>query len=77
MSFNFTAMILAAGFGKRMMPLTKSTPKPLIDINGITLLDNSINFVKKLGCNQIVVNSHFHHEKIIHQLGILNYQEKN
>jgi len=64
MSFNFTAMILAAGFGKRMMPLTKSTPKPLIDINGITLLDNSINFVKKLGCNQIVVNSHFHHEKI-------------
>ena len=64
MSFNFSAMILAAGFGKRMMPLTQHTPKPLIDINGLTLLNNSINFLKKLGCSQIVINTHYYHSKI-------------
>ena len=57
-------MILAAGFGKRMLPLTKDVPKPLIDINGITLLDNSINFLKKLGCTQIIINTHYQHTKI-------------
>lgn len=46
MTLKFTAMILAAGYGRRMLPLTKQIPKPLLDINGITLLDNSINFVK-------------------------------
>lgn len=64
MSLNFSAMILAAGFGKRMLPLTKDVPKPLIDINGITLLDNSINFLKKLGCTQIIINTHYQHTKI-------------
>ena len=64
MKFKFTTIILAAGFGKRMMPLTKDLPKPLIDINGITLLDNSINFVKQLGCKQIIINTHYHHKKI-------------
>ena len=64
MSFSFSAMILAAGFGKRLMPLTKDIPKPLIYINGITLLDNSINFLKKLGCSQIIINTHYQHLKI-------------
>ena len=64
MSFCFSAMILAAGFGKRMMPLTKDTPKPLIEINGVTLLNNTINFLKKLGCNQIIINTHYYHSKI-------------
>lgn len=64
MSYKFSAMILAAGFGKRMLPLTENLPKPLIDIKGITLLDNSINFLKKLGCNQIIINTHYKHEQI-------------
>tara|TARA_Y100001970_G_C14180407_1_gene829517 strand:- start:908 stop:1609 length:702 start_codon:yes stop_codon:yes gene_type:complete len=64
MSINFSAMILAAGLGKRMLPLTKNLPKPLIDINGSTLLDNSINFLKKLGCNQIIINTHYQNLKI-------------
>ena len=64
MILNYSGMILAAGFGKRMMPLTKDLPKPLIDINGITLLDNAIDFLKKLGCRQIIINTHYHHLKI-------------
>lgn len=64
MSLNFSAMILAAGFGKRMLSLTKELPKPLIDINGITLLDNSINFLEKLGCSEIIINTHYQHKKI-------------
>ena len=64
MALNYSGMILAAGFGRRMMPLTKNLPKPLIDINGITLLDNAINFLKKLGCQEIIINTHYHHSKI-------------
>ena len=41
-----TAIILCAGFGKRLMPLTEKTPKPLLKINGISLLENTINLIK-------------------------------
>ena len=64
MTSNYSGMILAAGFGKRMMPLTKNLPKPLVDINGTTLLDNSINFLTKLGCTQIIINTHYQSHKI-------------
>ena len=64
MNIKFSGMILAAGYGKRLMPLTKDIPKPLISINGITLLDNSINFLKNLGCNQIIINTHYMNIKI-------------
>lgn len=64
MNSNYSGMILAAGFGKRMLQLTKDKPKPLIDINGITLLDNSINFLKKLGCSEIIINTHYKHNLI-------------
>lgn len=61
----YSGMILAAGFGKRMHPLTKDIPKPLISIKGVSLLDNAINFLKHIGCNQIIVNTHYKHQKII------------
>ena len=53
---SFSAMILAAGYGKRLLPLTSNLPKPLIKIKGITLLDNMINFLKSLGCKQIIIS---------------------
>ena len=43
-----TAIILCAGFGKRLMPLTEKTPKPLLKINEISLLENTINLIKVL-----------------------------
>lgn len=68
MKRKFSGIILAAGFGRRLMPLTKKLPKPLIDINGITLLDNSIDFLKKLGCENIVINTHYMSDKIIQHI---------
>ena len=55
----FSIMILAAGFGTRMKNLTKNTPKPLLKINNTTLLSNTINFFKKLGCERFVINTHY------------------
>ena len=41
-----TALILCAGYGKRLNPLTLTEPKPLLKINEITLLENCINLIK-------------------------------
>ena len=73
---SFSAMILAAGYGKRLLPLTLNLPKPLIKIKDITLLDNMINFLKSLGCKQIIINTHYKHEKIaevIRKNNFMNY----
>ena len=50
------AIILGAGFGKRMRPITKKIPKPLVKINRVTLLENSIKFLDSLGIKYIVIN---------------------
>ena len=59
------AIILGAGFGKRMRPITKKIPKPLVTIKGVTLLENSIKFLNSLGVKHIVVNSHHLHKEIV------------
>ena len=59
------AIILGAGFGKRMYPITKKIPKPLVKINGITLLENSIKFLISLGIKHIVINAHHLHKEIV------------
>ncbi len=60
-----TALILCAGFGKRLNPLTLKTPKPLLKINNVTLLESCINIVAKLGIKKILVNT-FHLNKELH-----------
>ena len=52
------AMILCAGFGKRLQPLTLSNPKPLLKIGDNTLLSNTLNFLKQSGIKQIIINVH-------------------
>ena len=52
------AIIFAAGFGKRLVPLTKKTPKPLLQLNGKTLLENCILFLEDCGIKEIVINVH-------------------
>ena len=44
-----TALILCAGFGKRLNPLTLDTPKPLIKLNNIAVLETCINLIESLG----------------------------
>jgi len=58
------AMILAAGFGKRIHPLTLKSPKPLLKIGNETLLSNALKFLKKFGIKQVVINVHYLEEQI-------------
>ena len=59
-----TALILCAGYGKRLNPITLRTPKPLLRINEITLLENCINLIHSLGINKILINTFYLSEKI-------------
>ena len=59
------AMILAAGFGKRINPLTLKQPKPLLKIGNETLLSNTIKFLDLFGIKQAVINVHYLGEQIV------------
>ena len=59
------AMILAAGFGKRLNPLTLSCPKPLLKIGNETLLSNTIKFLEKLKIEDVIINVHYLGDQII------------
>ena len=59
------AMILAAGFGERIRPLTLNCPKPLLKIGSETLLSNTLKFLESFGIKQVVINVHYLGEQII------------
>ena len=59
------AMILAAGFGKRVHPLTLKCPKPLLKIGRETLLSKTLKFLEASGINYVVINVHHLSEQII------------
>ena len=59
-----TAMIMAAGKGTRMMPLTADRPKPLIEVGGVALLDHVLGHLRDAGIGKIVVNVHYRAEQI-------------
>ncbi len=61
-------MIMAAGLGVRMRPLTNDRPKPLIEVGGRTLLDHAIDRFKAAGVRLIVVNVHYKAEMIVAHL---------
>lgn len=58
------AMILAAGLGTRLKPLTDDTPKALINVYGRTLLEIAIRNLIEYGFNKIIINVHHHADKI-------------
>ena len=58
-------MVLAAGFGKRMHPLTLKHPKPLLKIGSETLLSNTLKFLETLKVTKVVINVHYLREQII------------
>jgi MurNAc alpha-1-phosphate uridylyltransferase len=59
-----TALILCAGYGKRLNPLTLIEPKPLLKVKEITLLENCINLIRSLGIKKIILNTFYLKEKI-------------
>ena len=59
-----TALILCAGFGKRLNPITLKTPKPLLKIDHSTLLDNCINLLVELDIKKVLINSFYLKEQI-------------
>ncbi len=58
------ALVLCAGYGKRLNPLTLKNPKPLLKLNNLTLLENTINLIKKLGINEIKLNTFYLKDQI-------------
>ena len=71
-----TALILCAGFGKRLMPLTESTPKPLLKVNKISLLENSLNLLSELGIKKVLINTYHLGDKIKNFISDNNYSFK-
>ena len=59
-----TALILCAGFGKRLNPITLNQPKALLKLNNVTLLENTINLIKELGIKKILLNTYHLKNKI-------------
>jgi MurNAc alpha-1-phosphate uridylyltransferase len=59
-----TAMVLAAGFGERMRPLTNTLPKPLVQVSGRALLDHVLDKLAQAGVGKAVINVHYLADKI-------------
>ena len=67
------AMILAAGYGKRILPLTLECPKPLLEIGNETLLSNTLKFLDLSGVKKVVINVHYLGEKIVDYINKKNF----
>lgn len=63
-----TAMVLAAGLGTRMRPITDTVPKPLVKVRGRALLDYAIDRLEAAGVEAVVVNAHYKAEQIAEHL---------
>ena len=68
-----TALILCAGLGKRLSPLTLDIPKPLLELNNKTMLENCINLIIKLGIKKIYLNTFYLSGQIFDFIKIKNF----
>ena len=71
-----TAFILCAGFGKRLNPLTLETPKPLIKLKNISVLETCINLIESLGIQQIALNTFYLKEQINNFINLKKFKSK-
>ena len=68
-----TALILCAGFGKRLNPITLTKPKPLLEIKEVTMLEKSINLIKEMGINKIFINTFYLKDHILNFIKNKNF----
>ena len=68
------AILLAAGYGTRLRPLTKSVPKCLVEVNGRPLLDIWLQQLSTAGFSQVLINTHYLHEKVEEYLRFSKYR---
>ncbi|MCP4753762.1 MAG: NTP transferase domain-containing protein [Proteobacteria bacterium] len=67
------AMIFAAGFGKRLLPLTRNLPKALVRVKDRPMLDWAVEYLTSYGIDEIVINTHYLHDQIESFLGAKQY----
>ena len=70
-------ILLAAGFGKRMMPLTSTTPKPLVKVGGEALLDRVIANCMAEGCTNFAINAHYLFDQMVAHISDLQTRFPN
>jgi N-acetyl-alpha-D-muramate 1-phosphate uridylyltransferase len=71
-----TALILCAGFGKRLNPITLNTPKPLIKLKNVAVLETCINLIESLGIKKIIVNTFYLRDQIHNFLKNKNFKSE-
>lgn len=71
----FKALLLAAGLGSRLRPLTLKTPKCLVEIDGIPILEIWLNKLNKLGCDEVLINTHYLHKKVEDYLSKVSFEK--
>ena len=68
------ALLLAAGFGTRLRPLTLTKPKCLMEINGVPILGHWLEKLDNLGCNEVLINTHYLNKKVEDYLAKINFK---
>ena len=68
-----TALILCAGYGKRLNPITLDIPKPLLKVKNICVLEKNINLIKELGIKNILLNIFYLKEQIVNYININHF----
>lgn len=63
------ALVLSAGYGERLRPLTNTTPKPLLEVGGRPLIEYALRLIKSAGITQVAINVHYLAERIEAALG--------
>jgi len=71
-----TALILCAGFGKRLNPITLDTPKPLLKLNNVTILETCINLIENIGIRKIIINTFYLNDQISNFLKNKNFKSE-
>ena len=71
-----TALILCAGFGKRLNPITLDTPKPLVELKNTTVLETCINLIESLGIKKIIINTFYLKDQISNFIKNKNFKSE-